>query len=170
MERRLEHEMPGWSIRTLQVDAAELPAREGSFDLILCDVPCSGTGTLARNPEIRHRLEANEFERQAVRQRRILSEALKRLNPGGCLVYSTCSLEPEENEAVVTAVLAESDTRQRLRMFSIGDLLRRLRSDGVVRENSPDLTQLARGDTLRTLPGANFQGDGFFAAVFAREV
>ncbi|HZQ42795.1 MAG TPA: transcription antitermination factor NusB [Acidobacteriaceae bacterium] len=170
MERRLEHEMPGRKIRTLQVDAAELPAREGRFDLILCDVPCSGTGTLARNPEIRHRLEANEFERQAVRQRRILSEALKRLNPGGCLLYSTCSLEHEENEAVVNAVLGESDTRQRLRMVSIGDLLQRLRSDGIVRQDASDLTQLAPKDTLRTLPGANFQGDGFFAAVFAREV
>lgn len=169
MERRLEHEMPGRKIRTLEVDAAELPASAGSFDLILCDVPCSGTGTLARNPEIRHRLEANEFERQAVRQRRIVSEALKRLNLGGCLLYSTCSLEPEENEAVVKAVVGETNAGK-VRMVSIGALLQRLRSDGVVRKDASDLTQLARGDTLRTLPGVNFQGDGFFAAVFAREV
>ena len=168
MERRLEKEMPGRKIRTLEADAAELPASEGSFDLILCDVPCSGTGTLARNPEIRHRLEATELERQAMRQRKILSGALKRLRPGGRLLYSTCSLEPEENEAVVSAVLAEVKGGQRLHMVSIADLLERLQSDGVIRENAFDVTQIACGDTLRTLPGANFQGDGFFAAAFAR--
>ncbi|HEV2577506.1 MAG TPA: transcription antitermination factor NusB [Acidobacteriaceae bacterium] len=169
MERRLEKEMPGRKIRTLEADAAELPAAEGNFDLILCDVPCSGTGTLARNPEIRHRLQAAEFERQAARQQKILSGALRRLRPGGRLLYSTCSLEPEENEAVVRAVLAEGNARQKVRMFSIAELLEKLRSNGVVREDAGQLTQLARGDTMRTLPGANFQGDGFFAAAFARE-
>ena len=77
---------------------------EGEFDLILCDVPCSGTGTLAENPEIRHRLKVEEFARQAARQRAILEGALKRLAPGGRLVYSTCSLEPEECEQVVESV------------------------------------------------------------------
>ncbi|HEX5282626.1 MAG TPA: transcription antitermination factor NusB [Bryocella sp.] len=167
-ERRLEKEMPGRKIRTLEADAAELPAIEGSFDLILCDVPCSGTGTLARNPEIRHRLQATDLERQAMRQRKILNGALKRLRPGGRLLYSTCSLEPEENEAVVSAVLAEARGGQRLRMVSIADLLERLQSDGAIRGNAFDVTQIACRDTLRTLPGANFQGDGFFAAAFAR--
>ena len=169
MERRLENEMPGRKIRTLEANAAELPAIEGSFDLILCDVPCSGTGTLARNPEIRHRLQVAEFERQAARQRKILGGALKRLRPGGRLLYSTCSLEREENEAVVSAVLAEGNGAQRLRMLSIADLLEKLQSEGVVRKDAGGLAQLARGDTMRTLPGANFDGDGFFAAAFARE-
>ncbi|HEY4009621.1 MAG TPA: transcription antitermination factor NusB, partial [Acidobacteriaceae bacterium] len=101
MRRRFERELPDRKIRVLQADAAELSASEGSFDLILCDLPCSGTGTLARNPEIRHRLQPPEFGRQALRQREILKSAMKRLRSGGRLLYSTCSLEAEENEAVV---------------------------------------------------------------------
>ena len=71
------------------------------FDRILVDTPCSGTGTLARNPEIKWRLRPEDIERQARRQRSILGHALECLKPGGSLVYSTCSLEPEENAQVV---------------------------------------------------------------------
>jgi 16S rRNA (cytosine967-C5)-methyltransferase len=169
MRRRLETELPGCEIRTLESDATQLPHGEGNFDLILCDVPCSGTGTLARNPEIRHRLQPSEIERQAARQHEILSAALQRLRPGGRLLYSTCSLEPEENEEIVKSVLAQSDPRAGLRTLSIAELLERLRSSGVIRDDADHLQQLVRGDTLRTLPGGNFQGDGFFAAAFVRE-
>jgi 16S rRNA (cytosine967-C5)-methyltransferase len=168
MRRRFAVELPDREIRALQADATRLPTSEGNFDLILCDVPCSGTGTLARNPEIRHRLQPSEFERQAARQREILSATLARLRPGGRLLYSTCSLEPEENEEVVKSVLAQSDTQARLRTLSIADLLETLRSSGVLRDSADHLNQLVRSDTLRTLPGANFQADGFFAAAFAR--
>jgi 16S rRNA (cytosine967-C5)-methyltransferase len=75
------------------------------FDRILVDAPCSGTGTLARNPEIRWRLQPQDLARHHARQTAILTHALAVLAPGGCLVYSTCSLEPEENEAVVDEVL-----------------------------------------------------------------
>jgi 16S rRNA (cytosine967-C5)-methyltransferase len=166
MERRIEHEIPDRKVRTLVADAARLPTNEGSFDLILCDVPCSGTGTLARNPEIRHRLQPSEFERQAKRQREILSAAVVRLRPGGRLLYSTCSLEPEENEDVVKSVLGES--RDKLRLIPIAEMLERLLSNGVIRDDATHLKQIVRSDMLRTLPGANFQGDGFFAAAFAR--
>jgi 16S rRNA (cytosine967-C5)-methyltransferase len=169
MRRRFAVELPDRKIRALQADATRLPDSEGNFDLILCDVPCSGTGTLARNPEIRHRLQPSEFERQSARQREILSAALARLRPGGRLLYSTCSLEPEENEEVVKSVLAQSDTQARLRPLSIAELLETLRSSGLLRDNADHLNQLVRGDTLRTLPGANFQADGFFAAAFARD-
>jgi 16S rRNA C967 or C1407 C5-methylase (RsmB/RsmF family) len=84
-------------------------------------------------------------------------------------MYSTCSLESEENEAVVSAVLAEANGGQKLRVLSIAELLQGLQSDGVIREDDGRLTQIARGDTMRTLPGVNFEGDGFFAAAFARE-
>jgi 16S rRNA (cytosine967-C5)-methyltransferase len=169
MRRRLQNELPDREIRTLQADAAQLPAGEGNFDLILCDVPCSGTGTLARNPEIRHRLQPSEFERQAARQREILSAALKRLRPGGRLLYSTCSLEPEENEEIAKSALAQTEIQTELSTISIGELLETLRSGGVIRDDANHLQQLVRGNMLRTLPGANFHGDGFFAAVFARE-
>ncbi|MGC9199692.1 MAG: transcription antitermination factor NusB [Acidobacteriaceae bacterium] len=151
-----------WHVRTLHADAAQLPASEGLFDLILCDVPCSGTGTLGRNPEIRHRLEPTELPRQAARQRQILSSALARLAPGGNLIYSTCSLEPEENEQVVFAVLA---TTPGITNPSLEPVLERLSSSGIL--TSLPL-KLIRNGFLRTVPGVNFQGDGFFAALLHR--
>jgi 16S rRNA (cytosine967-C5)-methyltransferase len=88
------------------LDAADpLPFRP-VFDRILVDAPCSGTGTLARNPEIKWRLVESDLARHHERQVAILSHALEVLAPGGRLVYATCSLEPEENENVVREVLA----------------------------------------------------------------
>ncbi|MCC7497759.1 MAG: hypothetical protein IT160_09290 [Bryobacterales bacterium] len=71
------------------------------FDRILVDAPCSGTGTLGRNPEIKWRLRPQDLPRFAERQRALLSNALACLGPRGRLVYATCSLEPEENEEIV---------------------------------------------------------------------
>ena len=71
------------------------------FDRILVDAPCSGTGTLARNPEIKWRLKPEDIPALQARQARLLANALAALAPGGRLVYSTCSLEREENEEVV---------------------------------------------------------------------
>jgi 16S rRNA (cytosine967-C5)-methyltransferase len=76
------------------------------FSRILLDAPCSGTGTLARNPEIRWRLRPRDLDELHARQVALLRNALATLVPGGRLVYSTCSLEPEENEQVVAEVLA----------------------------------------------------------------
>src|SRR5215510_14513201 len=73
----------------VQLDAMQpLPFRK-QFDRILVDAPCSGTGTLARNPEIKWRLKLEDLTRHQERQRRILAQALNTLNPGGRLVYST---------------------------------------------------------------------------------
>jgi len=74
------------------------------FDRILVDVPCSGTGTLGRNPEIKWRLTPADLDELPRRQTALLTNARAALAPGGLLVYATCSLEPEENEAVVAAV------------------------------------------------------------------
>jgi 16S rRNA (cytosine967-C5)-methyltransferase len=142
-----------------------LPAAEGNFDLILCDVPCSGTGTLARNPEIRHRLELADLKRQSARQKEILSAAVKRLKPAGRLIYSTCSLEPEENEAVVQSVLAQNAAR----VIPMQELLDELAKRRIIHESGNRLIELVRDNVLRTLPGTNFHGDGFFAAVLALE-
>ena len=77
------------------------------FDRVLADAPCSGTGTLGRNPDIKWRLEPADLADLAARQRRILANALDAAAPGGAVVYSTCSLEPEENEEIVAAVIAQ---------------------------------------------------------------
>jgi 16S rRNA (cytosine967-C5)-methyltransferase len=158
MEARIRREMPEAKLRTLETDAAKLAESEGVFDLILCDVPCSGTGTLARNPEIRLRLQPADLAKQAKRQHVILSAALKRLAPAGRLVYSTCSLEPEENEAVVTAALADHRGIERV---GVETVLQNLSLRG-------DTGKLVHEGNLRTLPGVGFAGDGFFAAMLER--
>ena len=76
------------------------------FTKILVDAPCSGTGTLAHNPEIKWRLTPEQIVQFPHRQKLILRHALAVLAPGGTLVYSTCSLEPEENEQVAREVAA----------------------------------------------------------------
>jgi len=76
----------------------------GPFDRILLDAPCSGTGTLARNPEIKWRLSPGDVPDLTARQSALLEHALAALAPGGLLVYSTCSLESEENEGVISRV------------------------------------------------------------------
>lgn len=86
------------------------------FDKVLVDAPCTGTGTLARNPEIRWRVTEAEIARQARRQEEILREALRCLKPGGRLVYATCSLEREENEDVVERVAGRRVKKTMLRV------------------------------------------------------
>jgi len=93
-----------------------------AFDRILVDAPCSGTGTLGRNPEIKWRLQPADLDDLHRRQTALLANALAALGPGGVLVYSTCSLEPEENEAVVAAVAGPViETMQRLPGRDAGD-------------------------------------------------
>jgi len=143
-------------------DATDAKGVDGEFDLILCDVPCSGTGTLAGNPEIRHRLKVEELVRQVERQRAILTGALKRLAVGGRLVYSTCSLEPEECERVVETVVQEGS----LRRVPVGELIAQLGEQGVLL-GGVDLGSAVREGALRTLPGVH-GCDGFFAVVLER--
>lgn len=146
-------------------DAAAL-GEASVYDLALADVPCSGTGTLGRNPEIRHRLRAEDLARQAERQRAILRAMLHAVRPGGRVVYSTCSLEPEENEQVVAAVLAENPN---VRQFPAAEGIHDLRSQGIL--TAAGAERLAQCFTpqgaLRLLPGL-FGTDGFFVAVLER--
>jgi 16S rRNA (cytosine967-C5)-methyltransferase len=96
------------------LDATEPLPFAKKFDRILIDAPCSGTGTLGRNPEIKWRVQPGDFTRFRDRQMRILSSALAQLKRGGRLVYATCSLEKEENEDVVQGVLQECGGRAKL--------------------------------------------------------
>jgi 16S rRNA (cytosine967-C5)-methyltransferase len=79
----------------------------GPFDAAVVDVPCSNTGVLGRRPEVRWRLQPHEFEHLIRLQRSLLTTALNRVKPGGVVVYSTCSIDPDENGGVVRAVLNE---------------------------------------------------------------
>lgn len=85
----------------VQLDATARLPFPPVFDRVLVDAPCSGTGTLSRNPEIRWRLQPHDLDLHRERQTAILRNAFACLAPGGRLVYSTCSLEGEENEQVV---------------------------------------------------------------------
>jgi 16S rRNA (cytosine967-C5)-methyltransferase len=141
-------------------------AETEKFDLALADVPCSGTGTLGRNPEIRHRLTADDLTRQAERQLAILLAAAKSLRPGGRLIYSTCSLEPEENEQVIQAALQADAT---LCITSLQENLAALHRERILTdEGAATLAgQLTPQGFLKLLPGA-LPSDGFFIAQLTR--
>ncbi|HEV2398342.1 MAG TPA: 16S rRNA (cytosine(967)-C(5))-methyltransferase RsmB [Candidatus Sulfotelmatobacter sp.] len=145
-------------IKTVVADARTLPLAN-NYDAILTDVPCSGTGTLARNPEIKWRLKPEDFAELHERQLAILRSAVSHLAPGGRLAYSTCSLEKEENEDVVEAALAENSA---LRLLDARAELARLKAEGELA--CPDPDSLTRGPYLRTIPGVH-PCDGFFAAI-----
>jgi 16S rRNA (cytosine967-C5)-methyltransferase len=97
----------GLDVRTSAVDATDAAgmAALGSFDRVLVDAPCSGLGTLRRNPEIRWHLTADKLGEFPPLQKRILENAAACVKRGGCLLYSTCSVMPEENDGVVEAFL-----------------------------------------------------------------
>ena len=123
-------------IAMVRIDASEpLPFRT-PFERILVDAPCSGTGTLARNPEIKWRLTSQDLARLAETQVRLLRNALGMLAHGGRLVYATCSLEPEENEGVIEAALPAA----------------------------PDCRRLGRAEAMRELPALDplFDTEGYF--------
>jgi len=148
-------------IQIVIADAQHLPMTR-QFDRVLADVPCSGTGTLARNPEIKWRLTPDDLVKLPHRQLAILRSALAQVAPGGRLIYSTCSLEKEENESVVEQALAENNS---FRLLDCRSELARLKSAGEL--TWPDPASLTRGPYLRTIPGIH-PCDGFFAAILER--
>jgi 16S rRNA (cytosine967-C5)-methyltransferase len=159
--RLLRRLVPAQNVEVMTADIRDLPAGR-PFDRVLADVPCSGTGTLARNPEIKWRLRPEDLVDLRTRQQAILKSAMAQVAPGGRLVYSTCSLEREENEEVVEAALAETTN------FKLSPAAEEL----TILQNERELTwpnpsDLISGPYLRTLPGTH-PCDGFFAAVLKR--
>ncbi len=129
------------------------PAVFGSFDRILLDAPCSGLGVLRRNPDTRWHRTAADLKRYAVRQQMFLNHLAPLVKPGGILVYAVCSMEPEENEAVVHPFLAQNP------LFAQIDI----QADAIHDPSSV----VASGNCLRTLPHRHNM-DGFFAVCLKR--
>lgn len=156
MKGLLRNPVPsGLHLFLVRLDAARDLCFGISFDRILLDAPCSGTGTLARNPEIKWRLQPQDLTRLAELQVKILQNALGSLAPGGRLVYSTCSLEPEENEQVVERVLTSSES---FRLISATELSGEF----------PAISSFFDPQGyFRTRPDLHGM-DGFFAAVIRR--
>ncbi|HXM48529.1 MAG TPA: 16S rRNA (cytosine(967)-C(5))-methyltransferase RsmB [Pyrinomonadaceae bacterium] len=131
-----------------------LPFAPGSFDRVLVDAPCSGTGTLRHNPEIRWRLGPMDLAGLAEKQRLILIRAAEMVRPGGRLLYSTCSLESDENEAVAVGFLTEHSEFDQLRLAN--------------RRTSDSAADLATASgAIRTWPHRH-DVDGFFMIEFQR--
>jgi 16S rRNA (cytosine967-C5)-methyltransferase len=149
-------------INIVELDATRQLPFDAQFDKILVDAPCTGTGTLARHPEIRWRLAPENLVELHALQVSILVAAAERLAPDGCLVYSTCSLEKEENEDVVNEALGRLPS------------LRRAPREEVIGELQPHLIPGVAAESLidtdaqfHTMPGEQLC-DGFFAAVLKR--
>jgi 16S rRNA (cytosine967-C5)-methyltransferase len=147
------------NVSLVALDAARpLPFAAG-FDAALVDAPCSGTGTLSRNPEIRWRLKPEDLQAAHQCQTAMLRNALAVAGKAGRVVYSTCSLEPEENEEVVGEVMAEAPQR---RAVSGHEALARHLRDAALAE-----TFFGSDGFFRTFPPEHGI-DGFFAAVLER--
>lgn len=133
----------------VQYDAAQgLPFADESFDSVLLDSPCSGTGTIRHNPELRYHIVIGDFDELPTKQLSMLNQASKLVRRGGEIIYSTCSVEPEENEEVCRRFISESANFKIIRPQVASNYIT---ADGFA----------------RTWPGRDDM-DGFFIAAFQR--
>ncbi len=151
--REIAARLQSENVHPVVADGRSLPF-ETRFTRILLDVPCSGVGTLRRNPDVKWRVEASDLEPLAALQLELLRSASRLLTEDGRLVYATCSSEPEENEQVVERFLSESPGFHRA-------------------EAAPSLPEPARhlsdaDGFFRTSPEENDM-DGYFAAILTRD-
>lgn len=124
----------------------------GKIDRVLIDAPCSGLGTLRRNPDLKWRQSPHSIDELKTKQAAILSAAASLLKPGGRLVYATCSFLPEENQTVINEFLA---AHPQFNLLNCAELL------------SQQKILLDTGEFLQLFPKLH-QTDGFFAAALTR--
>ncbi len=142
------------SIRVVQANARAIPPFRDIFDAVLVDAPCSGLGTLRRDPDVRWRRTESDLEPLAGAQREMIAQAATAVRPGGRLVYSTCSSEPEENEDIVRAFLDAHPEFRRARRAHF--------------DSRPDLAALLDAEgSLKTLPFRDGL-EAFYAAMLIR--
>jgi 16S rRNA (cytosine967-C5)-methyltransferase len=141
-------------VQVIQANARGSPPFRDIFDAVLVDAPCSGLGTIRRDPDVRWRRTEADLAPLAEAQREMLAQAATVVRPGGRLIYSTCSSEPEENEEVVRAFLAGHPEFHRTRPVSF--------------ENRADLAALLDDEgALKTLPFRDGL-EAFYAASLTR--
>jgi 16S rRNA (cytosine967-C5)-methyltransferase len=148
--KRLGITMVETSIKDVSEDPDD--ALPGDFDRVLVDVPCSGLGTLRRNPEIKWRIRPADIDDFSSLQKKLIDQAARCLKRGGILVYSTCTITPEENETVIRDFLS------RFADFHL--------------ENPPDLVpaSMVTGEGFfKTRPDLHTT-DGFFGAILRRQL
>jgi 16S rRNA (cytosine967-C5)-methyltransferase len=157
----LRKRVPEKNVQVVTADATQFTTDQ-LFDRVLVDVPCSGTGTLAHNPEIKWRLKPEHLSDLHARQLAILQSAMKLTAPGGRLVYATCSLESEENASVVSEALSGNISFHAVDCKAV---FKSLSENGDLVWS--DLDSMLSGPYLRTIPGIH-PCDGFFAAILEK--
>lgn len=161
--RLLRERVQAPNVKIVTADLRDLPVGE-KFDRVLVDAPCTGTGTLAQHPEIKWRLRAEDISTLRSLQVSLLQAALKHVAPGGRLIYSTCSIEPEECEQVVEQVVTENS--KEFELDNISGELQHLQNEKAL--TAVNLERLTQGPYLRTLQGVH-PCDGFFAALLRKK-
>jgi len=149
------------NVHPVQIESerdAKLKRMAGKADRVLVDAPCSGLGTLRRNPDLKWRNSPESIAELAVKQASIVDAAAKLVKPGGRLVYATCSLLAEENEAIVEGFLASHAD------FEIESATDVLKAQGIVLDGRADAT------AMLSLWPHRAGTDGFFAAVLKRRI
>jgi 16S rRNA (cytosine967-C5)-methyltransferase len=132
----------------------------GKIDRVIVDAPCSGLGTLRRNPDLKWRQSPQSVAEMTLKQAAILQSAARLLKPGGRLVYATCSVLPQENEAIAQAF---GEANKEFTPLPVGDILSNLKVEAAASLCSGP----AGNDYLRLWPHRH-KTDGFFAAAWTR--
>ena len=148
------------NVTVTNLDGVSLPKATGLFDRVLVDAPCSCEGTSRKNPAILRRAASNHRTMSRI-QKLLLLQAVRRCKPGGRIVYSTCTYAPEENEAVVDAVLRQMPGRLRIEPFRIADFRT---EPGIIHWQGQKYHSALR-HTLRIWPHSNDTAGGYIAVL-----